>query len=218
LELLKKQLADSVTEDEKKHLEALRVDSVVMLNEGQLSMAKTSVALGALQTIESEAIVLEKAPYTGITISGFRINRPEPKLTLRWCDRWSLPAFREAFNMNQIENANFEQPKDLRHALDPILTTFTALGNEITRDEDNAPSTLWTSINTHIITCVTGLKADRRRLSQPPPVNFFLSEVLYYPDEARRDSLDELAKINGSYDAESKKKAEGEKKRAGGNK
>ena len=196
LKLLKRHLADSVHGEEKDCLDALHIFNIELLNEDDLSKAKTNVAVGALNADPDGAGARKRtAPYTGVTIHDLKINDFNPQ-AVRWCERWGFEEFKEKFGfMDQVSYADFKRPEDLRKPLDPVLSVFTCLGNVARNDQDNMPETTWTNINGEVSKSVSQMRGDR--LDQPP-INHFVSRVLY-PDNAQRDFLDTLAEKNGNY-------------------
>jgi hypothetical protein len=199
LKLLKKQLADSVTEDERQYLEGLEVFGVELLNETNLSKAKTDVAVGALNADYDRRNDTDATlPYSGITVKNLRINKFEPT-TISWRDRWGFEEFKRKLGfMDQITSTQFEQPRGLKTPLDPVLSVFTYLGNVSSNAEDNMPGETWRDINAELCENIARLKGNRLKAS---PINYFLSTILY-PEDEQRDFLDTLAKENGSYKAE----------------
>ncbi len=201
LNLLKRQLADSVSSEEREYLEGLEIFGIELLNEDDLSRAKTSVAVGALRA-DPEGAGRRKntMPYAGISIHNLRVNDFNPS-TVRWCERWGFEQFRSRFGfMDQVSVAEFEGPEDLRKPLDPVLAAFTCLGNAVRNDQDNMPEATWTNINAEVGRRISQMRGDRLG---PPPANHFLSEVLYR-ENAQRDFLDTLAERNGNYKSDSK--------------
>ncbi|HZH30736.1 MAG TPA: hypothetical protein VEY11_08225 [Pyrinomonadaceae bacterium] len=196
LKLIKRQLADTVYGDERECLDALEISNIELLNEDDLSKAKTSVALGALNAgSDAGSHRKDTTPYAGVTIRELKINDFNPA-TIRWCDRWGFNEFKETFGfMDQVTDADFEKPQDLRKPLDPVLSVFTFLGNVARNDQDNMPENTWTNINGEISKDISQMRGDRLDV---PPLNHFVSSVLY-PDNVQRDFLDTLAERNGNY-------------------
>ena len=206
LQLLKKNLMENATEEEKPYLEKIYLSGVALLNERNLSEAKNSVALGALQAVETDAAPSNTEPYAGINIENLKINDAAPQ-TIRWNERWSFAAFTGLFgNMRQINSANFSHPEELNRPIDANLAVFTGLGNTSLVGKDNLPADQWQQMNGELIACVTGMTVeggklvvvdgDGERVSSAP-FNYFLSRVLY-PANANRDFLDVLADANGN--------------------
>ena len=186
--------------EERQCLDALEIFSIELLNEDDLSKAKTNVAIGALNADpDGNSQRKNTTPYAGVTIRELKINDFNPA-TIRWCDRWGFEEFKETFGfMDQVSNANFEKPQDLRKPLDSVLSVLTCLGNVARNDQDNMPETTWTNINGEVSKRISQLRGDRL---ESPPINHFLSEVLY-PDNTQRDFLDTLAEKNGNYKSNS---------------
>ncbi len=196
LNLLKRQLADSAHGEEKECLDALQIFNIELLNEQDLSKAKTSVAVGALNA-DPDASSRRKntTPFAGVTIRELKINDFNPD-TIRWCDRWSFDVFKKRFGfMDEVREADFEKSEELHRPMDAVLSVFTCLGNVTRNDEDNMPETVWTNINGEVSKHISQMRGDRLGAT---PVNHFLSDVLY-PDNAQRDFLDTLAEKNGNY-------------------
>jgi hypothetical protein len=199
LSLLKAQLIKSVDKEDFAYLEALKIFRVELLNEEDLSKAKTGVALGALNAdSDSRSILEEMRPYTGITLKGLRINKFAP-FDVQWSNRWGFEEFKEkAGAMDQITAVKFEEPKSMKTPLDSVLSIFTALGNVSRNDEDNMPQEVWADMNAALCRRVARLEGNRLG---PSPINFFLSTVLY-PQDGQRDFLDTLAEENGNFKTE----------------
>ncbi len=197
LDLLKRELAPTLAEEERPYLDALKIYSVKLLNSENLSMAKTSVALGALhkniatQNGEAESTT----PYAGITVNNLSVNNA-PAATVRWCERWGMDEFREKFgSMIAIREATFEPPASTEHPLDPTLGVFTLLGNPYGDANDGLPSEAWTSMNGEVSREIRGLSGAR---VEGTPINHFISKVLYAQDTLR-DFLDQLAEEHDHY-------------------
>jgi hypothetical protein len=196
LKLLQKFLTGVVKADERKYLAKLHIFNIELLNEKNLSRAKIAVALGALEA-NPERLGKSKttSPYSGLTVNKLAVNNFKPT-TIRWCDRWGFENFKERFGMmDQINNANFSKPENLRQPLDPALTVFTCLGNAGRIDQDIMPAETWNNINGEVIENIDYLKGDRIEFS---PINHFISQILY-PEKAQRDFLDILAEKNGNF-------------------
>jgi hypothetical protein len=206
LQLLKNNLLENATEEEKPYLEKIYLSGVALLNERNLSEAKNSVALGALAAVESDSVPANTEPYAGINITNLQINNAEAK-TVRWSERWSFAKFAELFgNMRQVNSARFDHPEELNRPIDENLAVFTGLGNTSRIGEDNMPADQWQQINGELISCITQMTVESGKLvvsggdnerTSSAPFNFFLSRVLY-PANATRDFLDMLAEANGN--------------------
>ncbi|MCY7377380.1 MAG: hypothetical protein LH472_15580 [Pyrinomonadaceae bacterium] len=206
LQLLKKNLMENATEEEKPYLEKIYLSGVALLNERNLSEAKNSVALGALEAVESDAAPTNTEPYAGINIENLEINNAAPH-TIRWNERWSFSAFTGIFgNMRQINSAKFAHPEELNRPIDENPAVFTGLGNTSQLGQDNLPADQWQQMNGELIGCVTQMSVEGGKLvvasgdgekTSSAPFNYFLSRVLY-PANAHRDFLDVLAAANGN--------------------
>jgi hypothetical protein len=194
-------LTESLAEDERHYLEGLEIFGVELLNETNLSKAKTDVAVGALNADHDRRSDTEETlPYSGITVKNLRINKFEPT-TIRWRDRWGFEEFKRKLGfMDQITSTQFEQPKGLRTPLDPVLSVFTYLGNVSSNREDNMPGETWRDMNAELCGNISQLKGNRLKAT---PINHFLSAVLY-PEDEQRDFLDTLAEANRSYKTDRK--------------
>lgn len=182
-------------------LKRLKIASVVLLNQTNLSEAKTAVAAGALSKIADEDARKEEnentKPYIGLTFPGVSINGSN-KVSFRWCQRWeanslkSQAKIRQDFRSLQIdEQGNPEEP------LDHILKAFISLGE---LDEAFLPSEEWLNINNRLRKGKAKLPEDSYldgdRLGVAP-INFFLSQLLY-PKEEKDLFLNKLAEISGT--------------------
>jgi hypothetical protein len=204
LGMLKEGLSESASEEDKSILEKVHLSGVALLNEKNLSDAKTSVALGAAEAIPSEGATERTEPYAGVTIPALRVNESEPE-TVRWSDRWSYAAFNGKFGtMRQIDRANFEHPEQLNRPMDRNLAVFTGLGNISRLGVDNLPANEWQQVNSELISSVRQTRVEGGRLvvtdasgerHSSSPINFFISQVLY-PSNNHRDFLDVLAEVN----------------------
>jgi hypothetical protein len=198
LAALKKRLSETLSEEQRPPFDALKIAGVELLNEEDLSKAKTGVALGALVKPET-GLLSDKdlaRPYTGITIRGLKVEESLPPETLNWYDRWGFEELKTRLGaMDEIQSAEFEQPTDLSGPLDPALVVFTILGNARINDQDNMPGETWTDINSEVCEYVNSIRGNRLGHA---PINHFISNVLY-PSDAYRDFLDTLAEINNNY-------------------
>lgn len=204
LRLLKEKLREVVAEDEWPLIENLSVAGVELLNEVNLSKAKTDVAVGAINASEDRRAARGgggkdgTTPYSGLSVNGLSLNDREARV-VRWCDRWGFEEFKEKYGfMDAIQTVRFEQPRDLRQPFDPVLSVFTRLGNVSRTDLDKMPGETWRDINAEICEEISLLEGNRLERS---PINHFISRVLY-PEDQQRDFLDTLAEENGSYKSE----------------
>ncbi|HEX5702263.1 MAG TPA: hypothetical protein VFX97_03490 [Pyrinomonadaceae bacterium] len=204
LNLLKEKLAAVVTEEEREYLEALKIYNLILLNEENLSKAKTNVALGALNAARTRASRdgASATPYAGFTLEGLELSG-SPPATIRWCERWGTETFEQKFpGVEQVENGRFDAPADLEVPLSPVLSVFTSIGNVRAGEEDNMPGEAWTNINGRVDDFVSTLSGRIERL-EVSPINHFLSEV-FYSRRSNKDFLDTLAQVNGNYRVQSK--------------
>jgi hypothetical protein len=198
LATLKSQLAETLPEEQRQSFNALKIAGVELLNEEDLSKAKTGVALGAL--VKPEAGLLSDRdtarPYAGITIRGLKVQESLPPATLHWYDRWGFEELKTKLGAkDEIQSAQFEQPPDLSSPLDPALAVFTILGNARINDQDNMSGETWTDINSELCEYVNSIRGNRLGHA---PINHFISNILYSSD-AYRDFLNTLAEINNNY-------------------
>jgi hypothetical protein len=181
-----------------KHIEGLRVTGVELLNEDDLSKAKTAVALGALMRLGAGGAGEREGtrPFTGVTLERLEVNHSDGE-TVRWHERWAFEEFRRKFgSSDEIKNIKFEVTGNLEEPFDPVLTVFTLLGNSGRRDRDNMPGEGWHKINGALCEFIRSIEGNRLGAS---PINHFVSSLLYPQDAADHDFLDTLAKINGNY-------------------
>lgn len=196
LDLLKRHLMNSLKDEEKPYLEKLRISRVDLLNENDLSKAKTGVALGALiadggMKKDSEAI----RPFAGLTVRGLSLNRFDP-IDILWSERWGFDEFRRKLGpIDEITDVKIKDPKSLKQPLDSVLSVFTSIGNVSRNDQDNMPAATWLDINAVLCRKIARLEGSKLNGA---PINQFLSFVLY-PQDSQRDFLDTLAEENGCY-------------------
>ncbi len=185
LTLLKKHLLDYVEEDEKQYIESLKVFDVHLLNERNLSDAKTSVAKGSLVNLNVGATGMEEKakPYSGITIKNLQVNGLGP-ITVRWCDRWSFEEIRrkleEHAGISEIRSLRFENSETYTVPIDPLLSIFTRLGNVQHHGEDQMTPQEWSRINGLLLN--DRLYLDNAK-PKNAPISCFVSEVLYSGDQ-----------------------------------
>jgi hypothetical protein len=204
LKSLQTQLAEHTTPEEREYLNALKISNLVLLNEDNLSKAKTNVALGALNADRVRGVGDRNGtmPYTGVTLQDLQLSGANPQ-TVRWCERWGAASFKEKFpGVEQVEDGSFTVPDDLEKPFNPVFSVFTSIGNVRNQDQDNMPATAWTNINGRLTEFVSTLRGNVERL-EVSPINHFLSEVLY-SKKASNDYLDMLAEQNGNYKANSR--------------
>lgn len=196
LDLLKTQLMNSLKDEEKPYLERLKISRVDLLNENDLSKAKTGVALGALiadggMKKHDEAI----RPFSGLTVRGLSLNSFDP-IDILWSERWGFDEFRRKLGpIDQITGVKIKDAESLKKPLDPVLSVFTCIGNVSRNDQDNMPATTWLDINAVLYRKMARLEGSKLNGA---PINQFLSSVLY-PHDSQRDFLDVLAEVNGCY-------------------
>jgi hypothetical protein len=201
LKLLKSRLSKGLSKDAADCLAALEKVSVNLLNESDLSKAKTNVALGALNADPQARGTGKTAPYGGITLRDFRMHDRKPignkkSPDLNWWDRWSFEEMKERFGfMDAVKDVSFRTPEDQEKPLDETLAIFSCVGNIRGYEQDNMPPEIWNSINTAIMKNLREISADRM---DQTPINYFLSTVLY-EEKPTRDFLDALAEANDHF-------------------
>jgi hypothetical protein len=199
LNLLKRELLPTLADDEKECLEALKIFNLELLNESDLSKAKTDVALGALNANPNRQTNQSTTPFAGITVTNLSINDFD-SATVRWCERWGFDEFKEKFGfMDRVAEAGFETPENQEQPIDRVLSVFTCVGNTRTNQEDNMPAAAWANMNGKLSDSINEMQGERVEQS---PINFFVSNVLY-PQDSPRDVLDTLAEKNGQFRTDS---------------
>lgn len=198
LNLLRRELRESLAEEEREYLDALKLFELRLLNRRDLSTAKTSVALGALKKNDAPPPNGDefRLPFAGVTVKGLRIDK-WPAAAVGWYERWGMAEFRRKFNEGivSISSADFDLPSDTERPIDPTLGVFTKLGNFSGGSEDGLPASTWSGMNAGLKKYVRELKG---KSVQGSPMNHFVSNVLYARDE-QEDFLDKLADEQGHY-------------------
>ncbi|MEW6733924.1 MAG: rod shape-determining protein, partial [Acidobacteriota bacterium] len=137
LKRLKKAMLPTLSEEKKPYLEQLRVSGVELLNERDLSNAKTSVAKGALKLLPRnggrepgrvQIINGNATPYTGITIEQVKINKFNPT-TVHWYDRWGTQYLCAKIDkkVDEFKHLEVVVANNNHHTL-LLLSIFTCLG------------------------------------------------------------------------------------------
>ncbi len=202
LDLLKKRLLQSydneiahadeawreTLEQERACLKNLKIADVNLLNERDLSKAKTEVPVGALKVTKESAKDRPK-PYTGVSLPGISVNQLAPS-PLRWCERWSEVTLKKRADGNDLISFDISTQANLEAPIGPSLTVFTILGD--TKSEDPLPPKQWLRINGILCKGDSYLKDGKLN---PSPINQFVSHVLY-PEDDQHVFLDEMARIN----------------------
>ena len=198
LDLIKQHVSPSLNDEERACL-AFEVKEVVLLGEEDLSKAKTSVARGAIDAVAQDANVADKAPFTGVDIPQLQIGQAPNKVDWRWFNRWSKTTLEEVFGrIKEIKTIEDAVSTNLEEPFDPLLSVFTAIGKLEPPLKDTLPPNVWRDVNSEIIqNSIRKLQITGQRLTTPP-LNYYLSQVLY-PDDAPRDFLDDLARVNGHF-------------------
>lgn len=208
LTLLKEQLlADYPLEDdseamqlERLCIENLTVKNVDLLNENNLSDAKTKVPVGALTNIEQKNARKDEAEdthhrtYAGITMPSLVIGDYEP-ITIRWCDRWGVELLKRKLRLNKpnltLDKVEINEPESYEQALNPHLSVFTRLGNA-QNDEDQMPPEEWQKMNGRLCQGTAYVQYNTLMRS---PINYFVSRILY-PEDMEHRFLLKLAELN----------------------
>jgi len=205
LNLLKNKLSGSVTDEERACLESLRIGGKLhLLNEEDLSKAKTNVAKGALNAAKNAKVGNRNAamPYAGITLKELRLRPDCSPANLRWCERWSSQMFKKLFpGVEQASGGSFEAPNDQATPVNDSLSIFASVGNVSNNKQDNLPPDEWININGRIESFFLTLNGNVEAL-QVPPINHFISDILY-SRRSTHDFLDTLAQVNGNYKSNS---------------
>ncbi len=208
LGLLKENLLKKASEAERQIIEKIHISGLNLLNERNLSEAKNSVALGALQAVETEPIFDDTEPYSGIDIKNLKLNMAEPQ-NIRWFEKWSHPAFQTRFGrLPNLNHISFEHPENLGSPIDLNLSAFIGLGNTNDGKTDNMPAATWQQMNGNLISGIRNMSIEGGQLvvadthnneekHSAAPFNYFLSSILY-PSDGQRDFLDVLAEENGN--------------------
>jgi hypothetical protein len=196
LKLLKRELSETLDDEERACLDTVKTIHLELLNESDLSAAKTSVALGALKAsakeLNSEQTV---TPFAGVTIKNLQINK-KTAMTARWCDRWGFEEFKSRYGfMDNVESVWFDRSENQEKPMDSLLSVFTCVGNTSTNTQDNMPGDVWISLNSELSAHINETQGDR---VEQVPINYFISDILY-PRDSTRDFLDTLAAKNGQY-------------------
>jgi hypothetical protein len=200
LKLIKSRLSKGLSKEAAQCLAALEKINVNLLNETDLSKAKTNVALGALNANSQGRDTGKTSPYGGITLRDFSVHNRKPlgkkSPDIHWWERWGFEEMKEQFGfMDAVKDVTFRGPENQEQPLDETLAIFSCVGNVRGYEEDIMPPEIWNSINTAIMRNLRELSADRMNQS---PINYFLSKVLY-EEKATRDFLDALAEANDHF-------------------
>ncbi|MGH9843316.1 MAG: hypothetical protein ACREEM_31640, partial [Blastocatellia bacterium] len=188
------------TEETKKELECLerlKVFDVVLLNQSNLSEAKTAVAIGALAKVDEDGKQNDDevtAPCLGLTLPAVSFNGG-PNVELRWCDRWQAEFIKKKAGLrynDSLDHLQIEEPENPESPLDHTLTVFSLLGGR----RGTLPPEEWLNLNNRL--CKGKAYLDDNRLGLAP-INYFLSKLLYPdPEEGRDIYLNKLAEISGT--------------------
>jgi len=213
LEMLKERILKSYDEEieqaeagakellarERACLENLKIADIDLLNERNLSKAKTDVTVGALTNIvqrRNQGADDRSTPYAGVTLRNVAINGGNAsggtELTIRWCDRWSFEDIKKkaGLRMRSIDSMEIGAPDSYETPLDHTLAVFTVLG--ASGHHDPMPPEEWLKMNS--ILCSGDIYLEGNKLTRSP-INHFVSKVLY-PEDGRHLFLEALATIN----------------------
>jgi len=177
------------------------VFDVDLLNEENLSEAKTKVPKGALIDLgQRRAATSDEARirnYSGVTLPKVQVNGGEA-ITLRWCDQWGEAELKEllrqrlAVNERNITSLEIGAPASYQRPLDYTLEVFTVLAGP--GHQDPLPPEEWHKINSEL--CKGAVYIEGNRLTDAP-INYFVSRILY-PENAEHLFLNRLAAINNT--------------------
>lgn len=198
VDAIKKVLSDRVDEKDKRRLENLKITRLDLLNEENLTDAKTAAALGALNaTTNSGKLAAAISPYTGLTIPSLRVNKEPNLIRMDWNERWWLPAINALLNLNLeiINQLVIQGFTSLRQPLDPLLSIFCRLGNPAQPHVDPMPEEDWERINSGLTNGAVYIDQGRLKYS---PLQLFLTEILY-PEKTVHARLEKLAAVTGHF-------------------
>jgi hypothetical protein len=178
-------------------IEALKVFDVDLLNETNLSKAKTDVSVGALTNLSQKQSQMSDGegtePYSGITLPSVRINDSEP-VRLRWCERWGADVLRKKLSLQTarltIDSLHVSDPENYETAIDHHMDVFTRLGSS--NGKDPMPPEEWHRMNGLLCDGSAYVAGNKLACS---PINYFMSGILY-PEDRDHISLNRLAAIN----------------------
>ncbi|MGQ9897131.1 MAG: rod shape-determining protein [Acidobacteriota bacterium] len=201
LERLKARASGTMLPEAAACLHDLHIHDVTLLNEGDISRAKTNVPIGALSVATGQTRSRRTAPFTGVNLvqvglsDGVDERAPQ---SLNWFDRWSEADLKRRFGMEtdtDIRQVTI-RPPGANTPLDTLLTLFTSRGNT-----DLITEKKWTTIN--------GYLTSGRHYPAMTPLAVFLTGVLYAdPDLKLVTSLpdqpypliEDMARWAGFYD------------------
>lgn len=182
-------------------LHDLHIHDVTLLNEGDISRAKTNVPIGALSVATAQTVGRRTAPFAGVNLTQVILSDGAHEYgpqTLNWFDRWSEADLKRRFGMEtdtDIRQVSVRSP-GTSAPLDALLTLFTARGAS-----DLIPEKKWPTIN--------GYLASGRHYPAMTPLAVFVTGVLYAdPDLKLVTSLpdqpypliEDMARRAGFYD------------------
>lgn len=201
LERLKRRAGAGLSPEAKACLDDLHIHDVTLLNEGDISRAKTNVPIGALAVAAAQRIQRRTAPFAGLNLpevtvgDGAATHGPRP---VRWFDRWSEADLKRLFEMEpdtDIRQVTI-RPPGTAQPLDALLTLFTSRGST-----DLIPRRKWATIN--------GYLTGGRHYPALTPLALFLTGVLYadadlklvtsLPDQPY-PLIEDMARKAGLYD------------------
>jgi hypothetical protein len=201
LDRIKTRASGSLLPEAAACLHDLHIHDVTLLNEGDISRAKTNVPIGALSVATSQNLGRRTAPFTGVNLAqvvlGDGAQEYGPQ-SVNWFDRWSEADLKRRFGMEtdvDIRQVNIRLPGS-NAPLDTLLTLFTSRGNN-----DLIPEKRWPTIN--------GYLTGGRHYPAMTPASVFVTGVLYAdPDLKLVTSLpdqpypliEDMARRAGFYD------------------
>ncbi len=198
---IKQRGAAGLSPKAKSCLDGLHIHDVALLNEGDISRAKTNVPIGALAVSAAQTVSRHVAPFAGASLPGVVVSDGAAELPARpvwWFNRWSEADLKRLFAMEpdtDIRQVKIQPPGTVQ-PLDDLLTLFTSRGST-----DLMPQKKWATVN--------GYLAGGRHYPALTPLALFLTGVLYAdPDLKLVTSLpdqpypmiEDMARKAGFYD------------------
>jgi len=196
LDLLKKRLVKSTTSDKIVYINNLEITNALLLNERDVSKAKTAVAKGALVNLGQTGQLGETKPYTGLTLKKLQINDLTP-IPVYWHDRWSLETIKKKSNTDQIfgDAPDISLIVEENHStpIDDLLSIFTCVGYTKDYSKDHMEGNDWMVVN-GLLQQGGQVYTDFHRNCSP--IGYFISKILY-PEDDQHIILNKLAEKDG---------------------
>ncbi len=168
---IKQRGAAGLSPEAKSCLDGLHIHDVALLNEGDISRAKTNVPIGALAVSAAQTVSRRVAPFAGVSLPEVVVSdgaAESPARPVRWFNRWSEPDLKRLFAMEpdtDIRQVTIRPPGTVQ-PLDDLLTLFTSRGST-----DLMPQKKWATVN--------GYLSGSRHYPALTPLALFLTGVLY---------------------------------------